>query len=74
VTSRKYGLVQYPRTGDGSSPSNPENPPRSSHLINSAIEKGISMLEWKARILTLMVSVAFVWDTIGVHIDSNWNW
>lgn len=32
------------------------------------------MLEWKARILTLMISLAWVWDQLGVHIDNNWNW
>jgi hypothetical protein len=36
--------------------------------------KGTPMLEWKARILTLMISLAFVWDQISVHIDNNWNW
>jgi hypothetical protein len=32
------------------------------------------MLEWKARILTLAISLAFVWDQISVQIDNNWNW
>jgi hypothetical protein len=32
------------------------------------------MLEWKTRILTLLVTVAFVWDTISAQIDNNWNW
>jgi hypothetical protein len=32
------------------------------------------MLEWKARILTLMISLAFVWDQVGVPIENNWNW
>lgn len=32
------------------------------------------MLEWKARILTLMISLAFVWDQLSVHLDNNWNW
>jgi hypothetical protein len=32
------------------------------------------MLEWKARILTLIVSVALFWDQLGIYIDSNWNW
>lgn len=32
------------------------------------------MLEWKARILTLMISLVLVWDQIGIQIDNNWNW
>jgi hypothetical protein len=32
------------------------------------------MLEWKARILTLLISMVFVWDRIWIQIDSNWNW
>lgn len=31
------------------------------------------MLEWKARILTLMISLALFWDHIG-YVKSNWNW
>jgi hypothetical protein len=40
----------------------------------SVDRKGFSMLEWKARLLTLAISLALVWDRLGVHIDSNWNW
>jgi hypothetical protein len=36
--------------------------------------KGTPMLEWKARILTLAISLALVWDQISIHIDQNWNW
>jgi hypothetical protein len=33
------------------------------------------MLEWKARILTLAISLAVVWDQLGAHISNyNWNW
>jgi hypothetical protein len=32
------------------------------------------MLEWKTRILTLLVAVAVVWETFGAQIDNNWNW
>jgi hypothetical protein len=32
------------------------------------------MLEWKARILTLAISLAVVWDQLGVHVSNNWNW
>jgi hypothetical protein len=32
------------------------------------------MLEWKTRILTLLVAVAVVWETLGAQIDNNWNW
>jgi hypothetical protein len=36
--------------------------------------KGTPMLEWKARILTLTISLSFVWDRIGEYISYNWNW
>jgi hypothetical protein len=29
------------------------------------------MLEWKARILTLMVSLGTIWDQLSAY---NWNW
>jgi hypothetical protein len=32
------------------------------------------MLEWKARILTLLVTVSVIWDLFGAQIDNNWNW
>jgi hypothetical protein len=32
------------------------------------------MLEWKARILTLAISFAVVWDQLSVYINDNWNW
>jgi hypothetical protein len=32
------------------------------------------MLEWKARILTLAISLAVVWDQLGAYISNNWNW
>jgi hypothetical protein len=32
------------------------------------------MLEWKARILTLAISLTVVWDQLGVQISNNWNW
>jgi hypothetical protein len=32
------------------------------------------MLEWKVRILTLAISLAFIWDRLSFHIDNNWNW
>jgi hypothetical protein len=40
----------------------------------SVYRKGFPMLEWKARFLTLAISLAVVWDQLGVHIESNWNW
>ena len=43
-------------------------------LHTSANKKGAPMLEWKARILTLAISLAVVWDQLGVHINDNWNW
>lgn len=32
------------------------------------------MLEWKARLLTLAISLAVIWDGLGGPISSNWNW
>jgi hypothetical protein len=32
------------------------------------------MLEWKARILTLLITVSVLLDQIGIQIDYNWNW
>jgi hypothetical protein len=32
------------------------------------------MLEWKARILTLLVAAAVIWDLFGAQVDNNWNW
>jgi hypothetical protein len=33
------------------------------------------MLEWKARILTLAISVAVIWDQLGDSLARyNWNW
>lgn len=29
------------------------------------------MLEWKAQILTLMISLGWLWEELGVY---NWNW
>jgi hypothetical protein len=40
----------------------------------SVYKKGIPMLEWKARLLTLAISLALVWDQVGGPIDNNWNW
>jgi hypothetical protein len=31
------------------------------------------MLEWKAQILTLAISVAVIWDHVSV-LANNWNW
>jgi hypothetical protein len=32
------------------------------------------MLEWKTRILTLLVALAVAWESFGAQIDNNWNW
>lgn len=32
------------------------------------------MLEWKARILTLMIAFLPFWDRLGEVFDNNWNW
>jgi hypothetical protein len=32
------------------------------------------MLEWKVRILTLLITTLAVVDQLRVQIDSNWNW
>jgi hypothetical protein len=31
------------------------------------------MLEWKARILTMAISFAVIWDQLG-NLRNNWNW
>jgi hypothetical protein len=54
-------------------------PPRSRRIERglrhkSVYKKGFPMLEWKARLLTLAISLAVIWDRIGVPIDNNWNW
>jgi hypothetical protein len=32
------------------------------------------MLEWKARILTLLITFSFVIDQLGDAFANNWNW
>jgi hypothetical protein len=32
------------------------------------------MLEWKARILTLLVTFTLVFDQLGEILANNWNW
>jgi hypothetical protein len=32
------------------------------------------MLEWKARIFTLLIAVLMILDQIGVQLNENWNW
>jgi hypothetical protein len=32
------------------------------------------MLEWKARILTLLVAFVVVADQLGEILSNNWNW
>jgi hypothetical protein len=32
------------------------------------------MLEWKARIFTMLISLAAILDQLWVQIDNNWNW
>ena len=36
--------------------------------------KDSEMLEWKARILTLMIAFLPFLDRIGELVDNNWNW
>lgn len=36
--------------------------------------KDREMLEWKARILTLMIAFLPFLDRIGEVFDNNWNW
>jgi hypothetical protein len=36
-------------------------------------EKGSSMLEWKARILVLLITVTVVTDWVS-EFANNWNW
>jgi hypothetical protein len=32
------------------------------------------MLEWKARILSLLIAVSFVFGQWGQNLANNWNW
>jgi hypothetical protein len=32
------------------------------------------MLEWKARILMLLATMAVALDQLGIQFDNNWNW
>jgi hypothetical protein len=36
--------------------------------------KDSKMLEWKTRILTLMIAFLPFWDRLGEVFDNNWNW
>lgn len=36
--------------------------------------KDSEMLEWKARILTLMIALLPFMDRLGEVFDNNWNW
>lgn len=36
--------------------------------------KDSEMLEWKARILTLMIAFLPFWDRLGEVFNNNWNW
>jgi hypothetical protein len=58
--------------GDATAAAKPQN--RAGSSPKSVYKKGFPMLEWKARLLTLAISLAVIWDRIGVPIDNNWNW
>jgi hypothetical protein len=32
------------------------------------------MLEWKVRVLTLLIPLIGVLDQLFIHVDHNWNW
>jgi hypothetical protein len=32
------------------------------------------MLEWKARILLLLITVGTILEQLGIHVENNWNW
>jgi hypothetical protein len=32
------------------------------------------MLEWKARILSLLIAASFVFGQLGESLANNWNW
>jgi hypothetical protein len=36
--------------------------------------KDSEMLEWQARILTLMIAFLPFWDRLGEVFNNNWNW
>jgi hypothetical protein len=45
--------------------------PQSAEVLQ---ERTGEMLEWKARILTLMIAFLPFWDRLGKVFDNNWNW
>lgn len=56
-----------PKRGMAALPSRP--------TIGEVLQGGDSeMLEWKARILTLMIAFLPFLDRIGEVFDNNWNW
>ena len=48
--------------------------PRGGTIEHVRKGKGSKMLEWKVRILTLLITTWAVVDQFGIQIDSNWNW
>ncbi|MDP9492351.1 MAG: hypothetical protein M3P42_09185 [Actinomycetota bacterium] len=48
--------------------------PRGGRIEHIREGRGSSMLEWKAWILTLLITTLAVIDQLGIQIDSNWNW
>jgi hypothetical protein len=68
--------VQPYRTITGKPPNGgwhgPWKPRKSTSSVR--LEKGTLMLEWKARILTLLVAFVVVADQLGEILSNNWNW
>ena len=48
--------------------------PRGGTIEHVRKGKGSEMLEWKVRILTLVIMTMAVVDQLVIQIDSNWNW
>ena len=50
------------------------SPLQASRIREVLQEKEVKMLEWQARILTLMIAFLPFWDRLGDLFTYNWNW
>jgi len=50
------------------------SPLQASRIREVLQEKEGKMLEWQARILTLMIAFLPFWDRLGDLFTYNWNW
>lgn len=63
------------RASSGVSPKRVMASPLQTSRIREVLqEKEGKMLEWQARILTLMIAFLPFWDRLGDLFTYNWNW